>query len=93
MKRININLAAYPDTDTDEKWDQVLGPVSLQIMRQENKPVRDSELCMQCREGIVHFFIFRDHDRPELITHGCVCSNQHCSILYVGIVTDEDGVK
>ena len=92
-KRININLAAYPDSDSDEKWDSLLGPNALALMRIEKSPLRDSELCMNCREGIIQFFVFRDHKRPELICHGTMCSNFNCSILYVGITTDEDGVR
>jgi len=93
MKRININLTAFPDSDTDALIDESLGPNALELMRQHKSPLRDSELCMDCREGIVQFFVFRDHNRPELVVHGVMCSNFNCSILYCGITTDEDGVR
>jgi hypothetical protein len=91
MKRININLAAYPDSDTDSKWDTILGPTIVEMMRHHNEPVRE---VLPCECGHLNtLFVARDHKRPELVFSGVICPNPECGILTISIATDEDGVR
>ena len=88
---MNINLAAYPDSDSDETFDKLIGPMNLMIMRNHNAPIRE---LLPCTCGSMNvLWIARDHKRPELIFSGVVCPNPECAILTVSIVTDVDGAE
>jgi len=87
---MNINLAAYPDSDSDQTWDGLIGPLNLTLMRQFNEPIRELLPC-ECG-AICIVWIARDHNRPELVFGGTVCPNPECGVLMVSVATDTDGV-
>jgi len=88
---MNINLAAYPDSDSDARMDAALGALNVTLMREHNEPIRE---VLPCECGAVNIlWIARDHKRPELVFGGVVCPNPECGILMVTIATDEDGVE
>jgi len=86
-----MTLAAYPDSTFDEKWEHLLGPMSLLIARMNNEPLREALPCV-CGE-ICTLWIARDHKNPEMIWSGVVCPNPQCGVLMTTLIIDPDGVE
>ena len=90
---INYNFSPFTDSESDAQWDYLLGPAALQIARNTNAPIREKEKCTECNNGKVQYFVGRDLKNPQYVIHGVICENSECSIMYVGVVTDLDGVN
>jgi hypothetical protein len=90
---INYNFSPFTDSESDAEWDFLLGPAALQIARDTNTPIRERETCTECKKGKVQYFIGRDLRKPQYVIHGVICENPKCSVMYVGVVTDLDGVE
>jgi hypothetical protein len=82
-------LSPFPDTDSDAAISPILASMMRQVAMVAPLPLRETQPCDIC-DGTILQFIARDFMNPRIIFGGTICSNNECTVCFVGVSDGDD---
>lgn len=82
-------LTPFPDSDSDAAISPVLAQMMRQVAWVAPLPIRSTEPCDIC-DGTILQFVARDFANPRIIFGGTICSNNECTVCFIGVSDGED---